>query len=68
MTRPIDWRTYAKTLEICLGRDADEVAAIVRKALLIYLHSRCIGDCVRLADEVAAHVKQELMPQWGRPS
>ena len=60
MTRPIDWRTYAKDLEICLGRDADEVAAIARKALLIALQSRCLGDCARIADEVAAHVRKEL--------
>ena len=68
MTRPIDWRTYAKTLEICLGRDADEVAAFVRKALGIYIHARCIGDGERIADEIAALVRQELMPLWGRPS
>ena len=62
MTRPVDWRTYAKDLEICLGRDSDEVAAIVRKAVLITLHSYCIGDCARIADQVATHVRKELTP------
>ena len=40
MTRPINWRTYAKTLEIYLGLDADEVAALVHRAVLIALHTR----------------------------
>ncbi|OHE67186.1 MAG: hypothetical protein A2Z99_04320 [Treponema sp. GWB1_62_6] len=62
MTRPIDWRTYAKTLEIYCRLNADEVAAIVRKTLLIALQSRCIGDCARIADEVADDVRKELTP------
>jgi len=62
MTRPVDWRTYAKDLEICLGRDSDEVAAIVRKAVLITLHNRCISDCGWIADEVAACVRKKLVP------
>jgi len=60
MTRPIDWRTYAKTLEVVVARDADEVAALVHRAVLIALHSRRLRDCEGIAVEVADDVKKEL--------
>ena len=60
MTRPIDWRTYAKDLEIIVARDADEVAALVHRAVLIALHGRCLRDCEGIAVEVADDVKKEL--------
>jgi len=60
MTRPIDWREYAKILEHLVAQDADEVAALVHRAVLIALHTRRVGDCERIAVEVADDVKKEL--------
>ena len=60
MTRLSDWRTYAKDLEIIVARDADEVAALVHRAVLIALHSRRLRDCEGIAVEVADDVKKEL--------
>jgi len=62
MTHPIDWRIYAKDLEVVVAMDADEVAALVHRAVLIALHSRRLRDCEGIAVEVADDVRKKLAP------
>ena len=62
MTRLSDWRTYAKDLEFIVAMDADEVAALVHRAVLIALHSRRLRDCEGIAVEVADDVRKKLAP------